>query len=178
MRLLRSWRVAVVAAGLVVCATASPATAVEDFTLTGTVGGLYPGFQGTLPVTVTNPFEVAIRVTLVGGEAVTTDAGAGCTASLVTLTSVDTSIVLAPAATAGVPLVVQLDATAPDACQGAIFTIAFHGIAEADDLALPPLGAPEPLAFTGLDARELVVVGIALAALGAFLLSRRSRFTR
>jgi hypothetical protein len=159
----RSWVLAVALAGLMVLGATTRAGAAERFTITGEVGGLFPGFEGSLAATVTNPFQVAMRVTFIAGEPA--DAGPGCPASLLRITGTNPDVVLAPGATVTAPLGLHLDQSAPDACQDAIFMIAFRGTALANDLA-----------STGSDAGKLAAIGMALVAVG-FVLQRPRRRT-
>ena len=120
-RLRRSCLIAVASIGLVVLATTSPAAAATDFTLTGTVSGLYPGFQGTMPVTVTNPTGGGDPGDHRERRSNRHRCGTGMRSDTGHAHDQDTSIMLEPAATVDVPSPLQLATTAPGTYEGAMF---------------------------------------------------------
>ena len=141
----------------------------DSVPVTGEVDGLYPGATVELVATVTNryPFEILVKSI----DATPSNAGA-CPASMLTVTESTAEVVVAPGASAGVPLQVHLDHSASDVCQGATFTVAFSGtVVEA----LP--GATNGLAFTGGSIEAPLLGGTALLALGVVAIRRARRAT-
>jgi hypothetical protein len=104
-------------------ATAGSATDLT-ITQTGAVSGLYPTGQVDVPFTVTNtnPYSVTLATATAGNF--TVDAGhSGCAVSA--LSGVDmvlSDVVTTGSTTSAKNMVIKMDNTAVDACQGATFT--------------------------------------------------------
>jgi len=121
---------AVAAAVVTVAATAVASTPVasaarESFTISGAVGGLYPGLTTLLRVQVTNREQFAIVVTSV----VTTveDAAPACPATYLSVAPFAGTVRVAVGASAPVELTVTLRRAAPRGCEGATFPLLYHG---------------------------------------------------
>ncbi len=89
-----------------------------------------------------------------------------------------------PARSTGtIPVGLQMAASAPDACQGATFPLTFTAygspVAPTPATTTPPGGATtrgaSGFAFTGTDARPLVLIGLGALGAGVVLLTRRRR---
>jgi hypothetical protein len=96
------------------------------FTISGSVGGLYPGLSTQLVLTVVNSQSYKIVVT-----SITTRVGApkaGCSASnlIVGAFAGDLKVKAHESAELSVP--VALSHAAPDACQGAVFPLTYSGL--------------------------------------------------
>jgi hypothetical protein len=166
-------RVAMCVAVLAVLAvsTAGTAGAADTFSVQGNLDGLYPGFDGTLPTQVVNTLDVAIHVERVSASAATSDV-VGCDPSVLHLTAMDPALDLAPGETGVVPLRTRMSMAAPDACQGAAFTVVFRARALAQDR------PPSALAFTGTSTAVLVAAGWLLLLFGIACLMRARRSVR
>jgi hypothetical protein len=95
---------------------------------TSTVADLYPGGTGNVLVSVTNPNSFAVTITSIAGAgAITSNAGAACTASTgVTFTDqTGLSLALGAGATSMFTLAdkAAMSNASVTSCQGAIFTI-------------------------------------------------------
>jgi hypothetical protein len=99
----------------------------RSFSVAGSVGALFPGKTSPLVLVVTNPYKVAISVT-----SITTTVGGvsgHCGGANVKVTPFSGRLFV-PAGKSGRAIVhVTLVHSAPDACQGAHFPFAFHGLA-------------------------------------------------
>lgn len=117
----------------------------ETFTISGEVDELFPGFDGTLPAQVSNPFDQPIRVMSLAGSV--SDPAPGCTGSELTVADAAPDFVVADGATMTVPLHVALARSAPAECQGVTFEITFVGTAVGSDGSAPADGrtrSPSP----------------------------------
>jgi hypothetical protein len=134
-------RAAITAALLLVAAVqagASPRTSPAEppngrgtaFRIAATVRGLAPGVTKTMRVLVHNPYPFAIRVTSISAEATSTDRP-GCDGSELHLEPFygELNILAGARARARHRMAVRMDPEAPDACQGATFTISYRGTA-------------------------------------------------
>ena len=130
---------ATLAVGFALAATSgSVAGAGDTFLITGSVDGLYPGIDTTMPATVSNPFPRPIVLLEFG--VVVIDTGGPCAASLLSVAATSPNVTIAPNASAVVPIRVALDDAAPDVCQGATFSLQFSGLAvDAEQAAAAPL---------------------------------------
>jgi hypothetical protein len=161
-----------------VTTTATTAGATEpDFTLTVDYRGLYPDADIDVPVSVQNPqtFPIVVRTatTTVG------DAGPGCPASNVVVTTFTGDVRVPARDTAVVPIHFHMLATAPDSCQNATFPLSFRASgAPASDAA--PTAGPGGFAFTGTGSGTLALAaaGAAALTLGAVLVAARRRSAR
>lgn len=154
---------------------APPAGAADTFTVSGEVSGLYPGIDTTLPARVHNPLDVTLRIVSLG--AVTTADDPACPEDYLVVADATPDVVVAPGASATVPLGVHLDRVAPDACQGASFSLTFRGVAV--DAAGEPAGATAAaptgsLPFTGTAPLAIAAVGLGMVAIGVAA-TRRAR---
>jgi hypothetical protein len=147
----------------VISMAAGTAGAADTFAVSGEIDDLYPGYEGVLDARVTNTLDVRIHVDEVSGVVTGSD---GCDPSALTITTAKTSLDLAPGETGTVPLEVTMRSDAGDACQGASFSVQFHGSSAAQDR---PARA---LAFTGADATALVGVALVLLVAGVVLVRR------
>jgi hypothetical protein len=172
----------VIAALFLIGQGAASVHAEENFTITGEVGGLYPGAETTLNAQVTNPQPFPIRVTSVAVRV--RDASPGCPASMLEIRGSENAVEVPPGATRSVRLDVRMDRSAPDACQGATWPLEFTGTATGEE---PTTGAspsdptgPGGFAYTGANLVLLFVVMVALAAAGVLSLrqARRRRRTK
>lgn len=144
----------------------------DTFGITGEVTGLYPGADATLDVRITNPQPFWIRVTSVAVRA--RDAGPGCPASMLELRDLHTVVNIPPGATGRLPLEIRMDAGAPDACQGASWTLEFTGSAVAPGAN----GLPSTSMSAARDVGVLVASVALFAAAGLLAgLRRRKRMT-
>jgi hypothetical protein len=151
------------------------ASAQEDLSVTGEVDGLYPGADTVIPVAITNPQTFAIDVTTVDVQVVDASS-APCPGSMLTFGAPTTTVAIGPGATESVPLAVQMDIDAPDTCQGMTWVLAFEATAFSDDGPDPSAdGAGGVIPFTGSDVVGIVVAGIALGAVGSWMVGRHRR---
>lgn len=150
---------------------APPAGAADTFTVHGEVSGLYPGIATTLPARVVNPLDVTLRIVSLGAAAAA-DSDA-CPEDYLVVADASPDVLVAPGASATVPLDVRLDRSAPDACQGAVFRLTFRGVAVGADggAAAAPTGS---LPFTGTAPLAIAAVGLGMVAVGVTA-SRRAR---
>jgi hypothetical protein len=158
----------VVTGALAMLSLAAPAAADSgQVTVQGEIDGLYPGFTGTMQATVSNGFDRPVRVTLLDTKVL--DAKPSCPAGMITVSPVTTEFEIASGAVATTPVTVHMDFAAPDACQGATWPLRF---------AASLVGAGgSGLAGTGFDTGTMVIIGLALLALGgvAVRVARGSR---
>jgi len=137
---------------------------VEQFSISGEIDGLYPGFVGTLPVVLRSESSRPLRVTQVHVRV--SDAGPGCPATMLSVADTDLHLVLEPNVQTVVPVEVRMVRTAPDTCRGATFALAFTGAGSVEREAHTSLPA------TGANATELAMLGAALLAVGLLLIVR------
>jgi hypothetical protein len=123
-------------------AAASPAGAQGavpqgDFLITGELGGLYPGQHTVLEAQVTNLQAFSIRVISV--EVTVDDAGPGCAASWLHFEPLTEPVDVAAGTTGTVPVPVDLDFAAPEACRNATWPLTFSATAvESPGAVVPP----------------------------------------
>ena len=147
----------------------------DAFEISGEVSGLYPGANTTLEARVTNPQPFTIRVTSVATAV--EDADPSCPGSMLEIGNVRAPVDVPSGAIGSVPLAAHMDGSAPDSCEGAIFTLEF--VATATDTGASASQSSPPnstgqgtLAFTGTDIVKVLAVALALVALG--VLARRA----
>ena len=100
------------------------------FKITGQLSGLYPGQKTTLRVRVTNNNgHTPIKITRIAAKV--RSANAACPASTLKITPYKGKKRLNGHASATLSLPAQLSASAPDACQGNRFQLAYKGKARA-----------------------------------------------
>jgi len=116
--------------GAVHCADIGSSPCGQAFTISGGTDGLYPGNTAPLTLTLANPNSENIRVTEITVSVVgTTDPF--CAASNLKTNDYDGSPLLVPAnGTTSITLPITLLRRAPDACQGATFSLSYGGTAE------------------------------------------------
>jgi hypothetical protein len=152
---------------IVLIGPGTPVRAVEEFAISGQVDGLYPGADMTLDARVTNPYPFPIRVTSVGTTV--RDAGPACPASVIEVRDSRAEVDIPRNATGTVPLAIRMDPSAPDACQGATWTLIFAGTALAQGAS--DLPSTNVLPFNDLFA--LVAIGALILAAGLITSLRR-----
>ena len=165
-------------------AGAQGAVARDDFVIAGEVDGLYPGIQTTLATNVTNPQAFTIRVVSV--DVTVDDANAGCSGAWLHFGRLAGPVDVLPGTMAAVPVPLEMDFAAPEACREASWPLTFVATAvDADTDATatnpktgdrPPPG-PNALAPTGLDVAPLVAIAVLLIAVG-IVLQRHARRSR
>jgi hypothetical protein len=166
---------AVAAAGTMVTAvvvSSRDATAAgPDFTLSGSVEGLFPGRTVDLGVTVQNP--QSLRLTVNTADVSVGDASTACLAANLSAQGFAGSVTVGPHGTTTIPVELQLLDTAPDGCQGAAFPLTFHATGSRDASSPNPSGPFGSLPFTGLGlaASLMAIVGLAALVLGLAILA-------
>jgi hypothetical protein len=109
--------------GVVLAATRS------QFSIAGSVTGLYPGVTLPLVLVVTNskPFTISVQTisTTVGSPSI------ACPGINLHVTSFSGQLPVAPGSTTTTVVEVSMDPSAPDACQGALFPLSYLGFASA-----------------------------------------------
>jgi hypothetical protein len=145
----------------------TPVRAVEGFAITGQVDGLYPGADMTLHALVSNPYPFPIRVTSVG--ATVRDAGPACPASLIEIHDSHAEVEIPRDASGTVPLAIRMDPIAPDACQGATWTLTFTGTALASGASDLPSTNTVPVH----DLFALIAIGALIVGAGLLASLRR-----
>jgi hypothetical protein len=99
----------------------------KDFTMSGSVAGLYPGAVKPLPVTLTNESNFPIRVTV--APVTVEDANTGCTADNIRVTVPAGATEVPKNGTATVALTVRMRNSPPNACKNATFPLTYTGTA-------------------------------------------------
>jgi hypothetical protein len=145
-------------AAMLLIGPGTPVRAVDGFAITGQVDGLYPGADTTLDARVTNPYPFTIRVTSV--EVTVRDASPACPASVIEVRDSRAEVDIPRNATGTLPLEIRMDPTAPDACQGATWTLTFAGTAVAH-------GASDLPSTNAVPVHDL----LALGAIGALIVA-------
>jgi hypothetical protein len=105
----------------------SAAGAGKAFSISGNVGGLYPGLHTDLVLTISNPqhFTIAVRQITIA----VTQAPPGCPATNLTLGGFSGALNV-PARSQRQQLIpVTMAFAAPDPCQGALFQLEYHASA-------------------------------------------------
>ena len=117
-----------IGSGVVECDSSSASAGCpKDFTIAGSVGGLYPGKTASLRLTIENPNGEDIRVEAVT-VAVSGTSNDACSAAYLRTTDYDGAPFLVVAnGSANISLPVTLLRGAPDACQGVTFTLSYGG---------------------------------------------------
>jgi hypothetical protein len=110
-------------------ATASriPPAPPGTFTIAGDDSGLYPGASKQLVLVVSNPQHFAIVVTSI--QTTVGNASQTCSGSYLSVGAFSGQLQVADGGQASVTVTVTLSHAAPDACQGAIFPLTYHGSA-------------------------------------------------
>jgi len=167
--------------GAVLGSSGIAAAAGPDFTLSGSVDGLYPGSTVELAVVVQNPQPFRLEVNT--ADVSVGDASSACNAANLVAQGFAGSVEVNPNATAAVPVELHLLDTAPDSCQGAAFPLTFRATGLLDAPSPSPAGPFGMLPFTGLGSATslLAAGGLCLLLVGLALLSgshaRRRRRT-
>ena len=100
----------------------------NEFEISGTVHGyLYPAVDQVLPVKIENPFNKDIEVTSV--TITVGDASPTCTASNLTVGDVPLPVQIAAGEDLVIEVPIALGSDAANGCQGAVFPIAYEGVA-------------------------------------------------
>jgi hypothetical protein len=99
----------------------------DRFAISGAATGLYPGGSAPLVLSVSNPNPFAIEVTSLTVSV--GNAGAGCPAANLAVTPFTGTLAVAGRATAAVTLFATMSHGAPDACQGAVFSLRYAATA-------------------------------------------------
>lgn len=163
--------------GVVLASATTPAHAADpQFTLTAGYQGLYPDARVAVPVTVHNPQSFPIEVST--ASATVGDARSDCPSRYVSVTTFAGRVRVPAYGTSIVPMQFHMLASAPDACQGAVFPLTFRASgAPASDSAGSGAGG---FAFTGSGAGTVALVagGAAAVTSGALLVSRRRGSSR
>ena len=143
----------------------------HDFVLSADFRGLYPNADLLVPVSVYNPqrYDLAVHA----ATAIVSDAGPQCPATNVIAHTFSGDVVIPSHRTAIVSVRMQMLASAPNECQGAVFPLTFDARAEIVNGTKGPTGG---FAFTGAGAGldALAVLGI-LAVGGGLTLVLRNR---
>lgn len=158
-------------------ATAPPAAAADQqFTLTADYVGLYPNADLLAPVSVHNPLDYAIAVhtadVAVGGASPT------CPASNLVASSFSGDVTVPAGGDATIPIRMQMPASAPDTCQGAVFPLTFHATGEPVSTGRGAGTGTSGFAFTGSDTASLTLLGTTACALGALIVVATRRRPR
>ena len=145
----------------------------EVFLMSAHFSGLYPNADLTAAVSVHNSQTYAIAVQ--AATVIVKDAGPDCLAENVIADSFSGDIVVPARGEADVPVRMQMLASAPDTCQGAVFPLTFaaQGVIVGQASSNPT--ASGGFAFTGAGAGVQALVGIGVGAIvfGLLLVARR-----
>jgi hypothetical protein len=98
-----------------------------SFRIAGSVGGLYPGLSSPLVLTVNNPQAFTIVVTSI--TTTVTDASATCLAPNLSVSAFSGQLSVPGFGAAQTSVLASLAQSAPDACIGATFPLAYSGLA-------------------------------------------------
>lgn len=158
---------------LVLCAsggTTAGAAPTNDFTMSADFTGLYPGARLTAPVTVHNSRSFAIDVK--AATVLVADASPTCLAGNVVAHSFSGDVRVPANGTTTVPVRMEMVASAPDACQGAVFPLTFA--AEGVVVGGSNPSASGGFAFTGASGvQALVGIGVGAIVFGLLLVACR-----
>ena len=103
---------------------------IKQFYISGTIGGLAPGGSGNLTLTIQNPNNFVIYVQSLNATVTGVDsAHSGCPTSSVTVAPYQGSLPVAKNGSTTQTLSISMSAGAPDACQGAQYSLAYGGTA-------------------------------------------------
>ncbi|MGH2418144.1 MAG: hypothetical protein ACRDFY_07400 [Candidatus Limnocylindria bacterium] len=168
---LKGGVVAAVIASFALAGLPPPGRAADAFTVAGQVDGLYPGAAMALDALVTNPHPFAIRVTSIAVRV--DDASAGCPGSVLEVGGSEVSVVVAGGGTADIPLVIRMDVSASDACQGVTWPLAFSATA----VGPPTDGLPGTSIIDARRYPQLAAIGagLSIAALAMWMIGSRRR---
>jgi hypothetical protein len=97
----------------------------DEFQVLGRVQGLYPGARRELPLMVVNRTGNPMRVTAIRVRV--GDANAGCASATLVPTSFRGSMRVPAGSIRRLRLPIRMRVSAPDACQGASYPLAFIG---------------------------------------------------
>ena len=100
---------------------------IGGFGITGSVTGLYPGAQKPLTLHLVNHLNVALTVTFVTTSV--TSPAAQCAPTNLTVSTFSGHVTLPSLGSASMSVTVRMAHTAPDGCQGVVFTLAYRGLA-------------------------------------------------
>jgi hypothetical protein len=96
------------------------------FKIAGSIGGLYPGDKASLLLKVTNPQRYAIVITSI--STAVSSARPGCASSNLTVAPFAGKLRVRARAAAQVAVEATMLHAAPNACQGAVFHLSYHGL--------------------------------------------------
>ncbi len=154
--------------------TSAGAAGPDDFTMSANFSGLYPNADLIADVSVHNPQNFAIAVK--AATVIVGDASPTCLAGNVIADSFSGDIVVPAQGNAIVPVRMQMLASAPNACQGAVFPLTFA----AEGVIVGAVPGSESsttggFAFTGIGdgVRALVGIGLGAVVFGLLLVARR-----
>lgn len=152
--------------------------AANDFSMSGSVVGLYPGHTVTVDVQVTNHQPFLLTVDTASTEV--GDGGPGCDATNVVAHTFHGSVAVPAGGSAVVPVQLTMINSAPVACQGAEFPLAFaaSGVltnGSTNGGGTGTNGALDELPFTGPGSttHALALVGLLALLLGWLVLTKR-----
>jgi hypothetical protein len=100
----------------------------DVFELSGSVEGLYPGADLELPVKVENPARFAVRLLTL--DVSVADSAPTCLASEIVVGAYAGGVEVPALGEVVVELPIMMRPSAPDACQGATFSLTYIGTAE------------------------------------------------
>ena len=106
---------------------AAVVSAASTFSVSGNVGGLYPGTTRSLVLTVTNPQKVAITVTSI--TTTVSNASTKCGAANLKVTAFSGHLVVKAGTTAHATVAATMAHSAPNGCQGADFPLHYTAVA-------------------------------------------------
>ncbi len=117
-------------AGAVLAGSSSSGVAQgHQFQISGQVGGLYPGANRPLVLTLFNPNKASITVTSI--TTAVGDASSACPGTFLRVAPFSGSLVVGPNQSASTTVTAIMLQGAPDACQGAVFPLTFSGQGQA-----------------------------------------------
>jgi hypothetical protein len=105
--------------------TTAVTTPSRTFTISGSIGGLWPGKAARLVLAVHNPQPYAIAVTSI--STTVESPGVPCAASALSVRAFAGMLHVGAKATAHVSVPITLAHSAPDACEGAVFPLRYNG---------------------------------------------------
>ncbi len=108
---------------------ARPRAATSSFSIAGDVDGLYPGRSLPLQLAVTNHLGSKIRLTSITTTVLAPSLH--CTAVNLTVSAWSGDLSIPAGKTATVTVHASMRHAAPDACQGVVFVLRYHGLATA-----------------------------------------------
>ena len=99
----------------------------KDFTMAGSVSGLFPGDTRALVVTLTNTNNFPLLAS--GLTATVADPAGPCTAAAIQVTGPSGSVTIPKNGTAPATYTVRMSNSAPDACKSTTFALTYKGTA-------------------------------------------------